>query len=475
MCEHCNESKKPKKYLIEYEELMKEYDWEANEGLDPSKLTYGSRQKIWWICEHGHKWIATINNRTCGHTGCPYCSNNKILPGYNDFATICPELVKEWHIDNKIKPTEVSAYSNRIIKWQCSKNSDHIWESEISIRAHGSTCPYCKLKYLDDYPKLMKEYDWEANGGIDFSRIHGARKKKIWWKCENGHKWQQSFYDRARGRNCPYCSGRKVLSGYNDLATLRPDLLAEWNYKKNTILPSEVTVGSYKKVWWKCKYGHEWETPICNRGSQGYGCPYCSRRTSFPEYVIKYYLEKLGLEVKHSYKGFNFELDLYIPELNIGIEYDGYYWHKDKDKRKKDKEKNKKCKELGITLYRVREGISSLKDTSIDICSKKRGLNERSIKRLVNKICPNNNISINLKKETNLIHNLEKYFISKKEIIINNEIKSYKHWSLYFGKASSYVSSLISKHGLEYAKEKLTKMYWEKQKQESIQKDNIAA
>ena len=49
----------------------------------------------------------------------------------------------------------------------------------------------------------------------------------------------------------------------------------EWNYEKNgTLKPEYFSVNSHKKVWWKCKNGHEWQAPIGNRNI-GRGCPYC--------------------------------------------------------------------------------------------------------------------------------------------------------------------------------------------------------
>lgn len=48
--------------------------------------------------------------------------------------------------------------------------------------------------------------------------------KRVWWKCEEGHEWSGLIANRTRrGKadpGCPYCSGRKVLAGYNDLATM---------------------------------------------------------------------------------------------------------------------------------------------------------------------------------------------------------------------------------------------------------------
>lgn len=54
-------------------------------------------------------------------------------------------------------------------------------------------------------------------------------------------------------------------------------LIAEWDWERNTNTdPLQLTLGSNKKVWWKCGNGHEWETTINNR-SNGNGCPQCAK------------------------------------------------------------------------------------------------------------------------------------------------------------------------------------------------------
>ena len=71
-------------------------------------------------------------------------------------------------------------------------------------------------------------------------------------------------------------------------------LMAEWNWERNiNIDPAQLTIGSGKKVWWKCAKGHEWQSSIANRNN-GNGCPNCNseRTTSLPEYMLEYYLKK---------------------------------------------------------------------------------------------------------------------------------------------------------------------------------------
>ena len=223
-------------------------------------------------------------------------------------------------------------------------------------------------QYVSNNARLMAEWNWEKNNELGFypDKLTCGSAKKAWWKCRNGHEWDARIENRGKGNGCPYCSGRRPIKGENDLQTLNPKLAGEWNHEKNRELkPEHVQVHSDKKVWWKCNKGHEWQARIDHR-SKGVGCPVCTseRHTSFPEYALLYYLKKYGLDAIHSYKTKGYELDVYIPSKKIAIEYDGGYWHKNKEN--KDLQKNKKCVKDGIKLYRIRESLMSLDDSSID-------------------------------------------------------------------------------------------------------------
>ena len=103
--------------------------------------------------------------------------------------------------------------------------------------------------------------------------------KIVWWRCNKGHEWQARIADRNNGRGCPFCSGKKILKGFNDLQSVNPALAEEWNYKKNNSLsPTDVFPNSHKKVWWICQKGHEWQAIIVNR-NKGNGCPICARKS----------------------------------------------------------------------------------------------------------------------------------------------------------------------------------------------------
>ena len=122
----------------------------------------------------------------------------------------------------------------------------------------------------------MNEYNYKKNIDIDLNTLVLGSNKKIWWICSKNHEWDDSPGHRSKGRNCPICSNHRVLEGYNDIATTNPEILNEWDYRKNKVNPQELMNNSNEKVWWKCsKCGHEWETKIRNRCIMNRGCPRC--------------------------------------------------------------------------------------------------------------------------------------------------------------------------------------------------------
>ena len=208
----------------------------------------------------------------------------------------------------------------------------------------------------------MSEWDWEENEkiGLDPSKLTIGSGKKANWICPEGHKWVTSIYHRTqRSTNCPYCSNKKVLPGYNDLQSQHPELMSEWDFEANTIDPSAVAVKSNKSAAWVCPKGHRYAKRICIRVS-GSGCPICAhaRRTSFPEQCFFYYTKKVFPDAINSYKEIfdnGMELDIYIPSIKTGIEYDGIYWH-DESALSREEKKYQICKENSIRLFRIKEG-----------------------------------------------------------------------------------------------------------------------
>lgn len=348
-------------------ELIKEWDYDKNDK-GPEEYSYGSGKKVWWKCEYGHSWETTINNRQQG-SGCLICSNQQILPGYNDLATRYPDILKSWNYkkNNNITPSDVMPGSN----------------------------------------------------------------KKVWWICNNGHEWESSIYSRVSGgNNCPICSNRQVLSGYNDLATVNPNLAKQWHPVKNCKSSSEVMPYSNKKAWWICNKGHEWEARINGR-SRGAGCAVCNKykRTSIPEQIIYYYIKKVFPDAINTYKPHwlkNKEIDIYIPSLKQPIEYDGEAYHLNVSK---DLDKNKMIRENAHESIHIREPrCPDLNDSSfcfkIEKLTSDYSYMNKVLEYIFEKLEIEHNIVVNLEinveKDLDEIQNMIKYSDVNNSISVTN-------------------------------------------------------
>lgn len=267
-----------------YPEIAAEWHPTKNGTITPDDVTPGSPKKMWWICQKGHEWQAAISDRVRG-SGCPYCSGKKVLPE-TSLAAINPELAAQWNPtkNGELTPEQVAPFSYRKVWWLCPNG--HEWEAQISNRSNGNGCPYCAGQWVipgeNDletlYPDVAAQWHPTKNLGLKPNQVKAKSMKMVWWICEKGHEWKDSVYHRTSGRGCPYCAGQRVWVGDNDLATLRPDIAAQWNDTKNgELTPEQVTLRSSKKVWWLCENGHEWQATVYNR-TLGCGCPVCYGR-----------------------------------------------------------------------------------------------------------------------------------------------------------------------------------------------------
>lgn len=317
---------------IVFPQIASEWHPLKNGNLKAKDVSPYSNKKVWWICEKGHEWQVSPSSRAFFSSGCPYCSNHKVWPGYNDLATINPDLASEWHPDKNgtLTPKDVVAGSN----------------------------------------------------------------KNVWWRGKCGHEWISKIVERNNGAGCPFCTNHKLLVGYNDLATINPDLALEWHPSKNMDLtPQDVMAGSNKKVWWSCsKCGNEWKAGICTRNART-GCPKCSvvKQTSIPEQAIFFYVKKFFPDAINRYKELfcnNLEVDVYIPSKSIAIEYDGIAWHYSERHYYNERLKYKLCKQYGIKLIRIREDAdnSEMQTSDTLIFSEYRNRNYDALNPVISKV-----------------------------------------------------------------------------------------
>ena len=224
-------------------------------------------------------------------TSCPYCTGRKVTPKQGGLVKQFPLLAAEWDVEKNtpLTPQDVTTGSHKLIWWRCPKG--HSWRAAVYSRTTlGTGCPVCTgrqaLAGENDlatlYPDIAAQWDEEKNGVLHPNNVTAGSNRRVWWKCEKGHSYRAMIAQRVqRGDGCPYCANRKVLPGFNDLATAAPLVAKQWHETLNGALtPEMVTAGSHKKAWWQCSYGHVWKATIYSRaGVQQCGCPVCAGKT----------------------------------------------------------------------------------------------------------------------------------------------------------------------------------------------------
>ena len=276
-------------------------EWSVENKTDPMTVSYGSSKKYLWKGKCGHTWEATVKNRVGRKSGCPYCSGNKVLAGFNDLKTVMPKLTKEWSKRNIIKPTEVT----------------------------------------------------------------GRSDLKVWWKCRKcGYEWQARVADRTVGSTCPVCIDHKTAKGINDLETLYPEITADWS-EKNETKPYQMSARSREFVWWKCsRCGFEYQAVIDSR-VKGLKCPECKRRFlakeaqgkklsyEFKKKAVAYYSKIADGDVRINEENpIGITTETYFPKQNAVIEVEDGLKHQGRYP-KREYAKNWLCLKAGIRLFRI--------------------------------------------------------------------------------------------------------------------------
>jgi len=239
-------------------------------GWDPNTVSAGSTFKGSWICELGHTWQAEVNARTGQKQGCPFCSGRRAWPGYNDLATVRPDVAARaegWD------PTTVTHGSNFMGAWRCDLG--HTWNAQVKSVVAGQGCAVCAGQQVQEgvndlktlFPELAKELV-EPDDYLVTANSHRALK----WRCSLGHEWEERVHKRTRrGDGCPYCSGHRLLTGFNDVATKRPEIVGEafgWD-------PTQIYYRSDVQLEWQCKEGHRWKSTAESRAALGSDCLTC--------------------------------------------------------------------------------------------------------------------------------------------------------------------------------------------------------
>ena len=395
------------------------YEWcgidDQGNCVDINNVAQQSNKKVMWKCQKGHTWYTKIQKRTLLSSNCPYCTKQKAIPGETDLKTWCIknnriDLIEQFTgIDknnNKVSMLELMPMSHRSIKWKHLVNGEtHTWVASISDRtAKNSGCPICNSKNLVIKGK-NDLYTW-CNSNGDFGELlmnqwigldkynklvkmdeiaMGNGSLKIAWMCGCGNIWYSTALKRTWSRSevCPECSIKnREYKRYKRI--LYNNSLKEWciqngeigdiiskqfvgkDEQGNDVSMDNITFASSKKVWWRHKTFtgeiHDWLATPHNRTLKESMCPYCNHlSTSLNEQIIYRSIKRVHSNTVNRAKINGFEYDIYIPELRLGIEYDGEFYHK--NKKEHDKIKDKNAKDVGMKFIRVISTKDNSKET----------------------------------------------------------------------------------------------------------------
>ena len=150
-------------FLVDYPQHMKLWDFEKNSeaGLDPAKLTLGSKKEAFFKCPQGkHEAEKRRISRHIAGDSCSKCkyeaqseANRTPTKGLNDLATKRPDLVQYWSDRNEKKPDEVCYKSGEKFWWVDKDGNEYINQPNNRVRKPTDWSPldYWKEKCPDHY------------------------------------------------------------------------------------------------------------------------------------------------------------------------------------------------------------------------------------------------------------------------------------------------------------------------------------
>ena len=371
-------------------------------------------------CERDHIYSQEVRNHITLKSqkrrfGCPICAE-KLKIGRNNYAirekgkdekyklltSKRKRIYPEWFInelaneDEKSLILENKLHVRNKVKFKCTK-CGNIYKQQIRLHiklASGERnqgCPKCasikRNVEKSERDKDKRVYpDWFINELADEEAKIKAKDKdlksedRVKFKCEKGHIYESSvgnhirIKDMQKKHGCPICGMQKSINGtINSAKDKRKDypqwFIDELVNEEDKELAKTRKLTTNEKVMFRCQKGHVYEQNVHlhlkSDGSKGCSCPYCSNNRSKAELEIEDYIASLGFKTEH--RRFtssimpNFEIDIFIPEQNIGIEYNSIYYHKTLPVEDNSKDKNyhlnkfKSCKENGIRLISIFE------------------------------------------------------------------------------------------------------------------------
>jgi len=311
---------------------------------DYSLVKYiNSKTKVKIICnEHNIIFEQTPSKHLSGF-GCRLCSG---------------KLLNSQLFINKANKIHNNYYDYSLVNYINSKSKVIIlcpihgeFNQLPSEHLTGKGCPKCNGKHLSinniiEKANKIHNYKYQYN-----NVIYTGIKEPVSIICPIHNEFTQTFDSHLMGHGCPKCANKTVDTPF----FIEKAIKVHGNKYDYSLVEY---VNSKTKVKIICnEHGIFNQSP--DKHLQGQSCPKCTKSNiSKSEKDIGEFITSLKVDVELSNKQIlnGKEIDIYLPNYKIGIEFDGLYFHSEifKDKNY-HLNKTLKCQKMGIRLIHIFE------------------------------------------------------------------------------------------------------------------------
>lgn len=296
------------------------------------KLSPNSLEEVKaYAADCNHNFTASLRHLLRSEKPCRVCSGRELVLGLNDAATLHPELAPYWSPDNLIAFSSVGLRSSVEYLWRCELGHETL--KTVQRKISKPLCPVCTNRVViagfndmaTTRPDLAKL--WSLNNAKTTAEVTAGSGDRGLWLCAKGHEWDRIIVKMANDTDaCPVCSGYKAIPGVMSAMTEFPELRPLWSPKNEQPFEILDTIGSrnWQQYWWRCDEGHDTFTTHDVRAK--FGCGKCQASKGEKE-LAAYLAQTWDIELRDRKIIKPYEIDIVIPELKLGIEYNGDFWH----------------------------------------------------------------------------------------------------------------------------------------------------
>ena len=222
----------------------------------------------------------------------------------------------------------------------------------------GQQCKKCSydtnsLKFKKSLNQFIDNSKLIHKDKYDYSLVeYKTNKDKVKIICPIHGEFEQTPNSHLK-YGCKYCGYDSIRKDDNLFINESKEIHGDkYDYSKVNYIKSN------KNIKLICPVHGEFEQTPKNHLSQKQGCPNCTLRVSKLEKELQNFISSLNISFEESNRTIlnGKELDIYIPSHNLGIEFDGLYWHSELYKDKNyHLNKTELCEAKGIKLIHIFE------------------------------------------------------------------------------------------------------------------------